>query len=919
MMELSYRLLTWLDVQRVLLRETHHGLSLPDQVKRMSCDSDALEIEIPAGATDVKEAVKQQLKNWFKAWYVDNDNGGVIQLDINDGKLPIEFIDSSDPILPRRTIRPFWEDVAYLNGSELSSRFQLLPNPFQPSSPHLIAFYSFKGGVGRTLHMAAYLIALIQEANRSSRPIKALMIDADLEAPGLTYWRDLNDQPISFSFLDFLEAYHYAQGDRDETMKFMAKEVRKSMKTFEHSTLFFLPACLSDHQLLDTPVLPEHIARGAGHSWGLSEAIFQLGSTLGVDFILIDLRAGLSEISSPMLFDPRIQRFVVTTAVEQSIKGTKLVLEQMSHLAPKQQDVLSGQYYDPVIIMSFLTEESKSLQSFYDTLNLLRESYIQTDDQEDVLTLSIIETDFAQELLYINSWREAESKLASTVMMNTALTWAKSQLEPIDLSHLPVPETDPDPQLKEAMKLRAVCQQYEFAENGEGEDLLVTDPLKNLAIAFQDDLPMAVSIGAKGAGKTFNYVQLSRLKYWEEFVKRLLGSAAEQPKHQSPIFPFLQSRSLKRKASEIVNRSRQTILDMTEQSFLPSEVNDRIRHALDQNLSELDWTQFWIKEIARVIGLDPSETVSVVTIDQALKQKAIRVVFMFDGLEDLFSEAAVNSSHQVALKTLITLPARLTELRDSSLGLIIFLRRDFLQYAMTQNSAQFENLYRSYSLSWDPDSFLKLVYWICTQAEIINTQKDNVVALNRGDLLSRLEQLWGKKLGSPTSNEAYSANWIFSALTDFQGRLQARDIVRFLYHAADIAVERKDEIQFDRWSRSRLLPPQAIRRALEPCSQKKVKEAKEEYPDFRLWFERIEQHYPTNERLVPFQPEDYQISPTELKMLKEMGVVYEDTDKNKTQFYMPEVFRAGLGFSLEKAARPRVVMLKRRAIGTNLL
>ena len=53
-------------------------------------------------------------------------------------------------------------------------------------------------------------------------------------------------------------------------------------------------------------------------------------------------------------------------------------------------------------------------------------------------------------------------------------------------------------------------------------------------------------------------------------------------------------------------------------------------------------------------------------------------------------------------------------------------------------------------------------------------------------------------------------------------------------------------------------------------------------------------------------------------MLEEIGVIYEDKTKNGiTCFYMPEIFRVGLGFGLDKSARPRVLVLKRKAVGSD--
>lgn len=79
---------------------------------------------------------------------------------------------------------------------------------------------------------------------------------------------------------------------------------------------------------------------------------------------------------------------------------------------------------------------------------------------------------------------------------------------------------------------------------------------------------------------------------------------------------------------------------------------------------------------------------------------------MFDWLEDIFTEIASSNQQQTALKSLTDdLPEKLSEIRQSNLGVIIFLRRDFLRYTITQNFSQFENLYRAYDLSWNQDSF----------------------------------------------------------------------------------------------------------------------------------------------------------------------------------------------------------------------
>ena len=63
---------------------------------------------------------------------------------------------------------------------------------------------------------------------------------------------------------------------------------------------------------------------------------------------------------------------------------------------------------------------------------------------------------------------------------------------------------------------------------------------------------------------------------------------------------------------------------------------------------------------------------------------------------------------------------------------------------------------------------------------MIGAEKDSIYSLSKENLIDELEKLWGKTLGIDKSKEAYTASWVFAALTDFNGRLQARDIVRLL-------------------------------------------------------------------------------------------------------------------------------------------
>ncbi|MGH2416107.1 MAG: hypothetical protein ACRDEA_20940, partial [Microcystaceae cyanobacterium] len=82
--------------------------------------------------------------------------------------------------------------------------------------------------------------------------------------------------------------------------------------------------------------------------------------------------------------------------------------------------------------------------------------------------------------------------------------------------------------------------------------------MKNLAANFQDELPHVVSIGAKGAGKTFNYIQLSRFKYWERFLNRI-DKTFPEGESKIHIFPLLESNNLKDNARNVIYKARSEV------------------------------------------------------------------------------------------------------------------------------------------------------------------------------------------------------------------------------------------------------------------------------------------------------------------------------------------------------------------------
>jgi hypothetical protein len=127
----------------------------------------------------------------------------------------------------------------------------------------------------------------------------------------------------------------------------------------------------------------------------------------------------------------------------------------------------------------------------------------------------------------------------------------------------------------------------------------------------------------------------------------------------------------------------------------------------------------------------------------------------------------------------------------------------------------------SFALRWNEEEALRLAIWLAESAGL--TVKGKIPeTMTTDEAKEFLVPVWGRKLGPDDSREARTAEWVIAALSVFLGQIQARDLVRFLRHAAASA---RNATATDR-----ILAPRAIRDAILPCSREKIDEIKQEIP-----------------------------------------------------------------------------------------
>lgn len=889
-------MISWLDVE-FALESYRADKGLPDWLVRYTVYQDELDLELADG--DKGQEVDDFLGVIFGARYADR----AIALESTPEfpRFIRVFVEESEDLEVSRKlgvqVPPTFRRIAAL--PESGGEFNVPDFPPDPS-PQIIAFYSFKGGVGRTTHLLAYLQALSMAKEKRS----ALVIDADLEAPGITSLlsHESSLPAATFSFIDLLAL---AQSDSsagwEESLGlatyFARRQVLGTSAQAGDPKSYYLPAFRSEEQAMRLDIRPEHLTGRSGQAWSLPTFLMRLAVNLEVDVVLLDLRAGYSELASPFLFDPRVKKMLITTPSSQSVDGTISILRQLSKIAKRTNPEIAQ---DPSVFVSFVLPELASSDFIGNIISRVQQSYPELGTDKNWPSIQALTTPFAQELLYLDSFNDAMTKLAPSALTRRMIDLVEFDLPPKEHG-VTADEVSIDGIRRQ---LTGLAEELEYAESGKGDRFLRIAPLRALAQQYPSAPPIAVIIGAKGAGKTYTYLQILRAGNWSGFVNEVSGGNAPE---QTRLWPVLYSTNLSGKAQEIVKESRlKTTKDVDIGTYLNSiQVADLIREALSQtDTDETWWRHRWFQILAASMGL-PTEPFNAAggLIINHLRLKQKQLVVMVDGLEDLFPDLARNSTQQVALRSLIQgVPSYLKEVPDNPLGILVFIRADLARVAIPQNYGQFSRLYDAFALQWNEEEALRLAVWLADSAGVRRPEGLEGVPperLTREEAKEALLPLWGRKLGTERSREARSAEWVIAALSDFKGQIQARDLVRFLRYSAEGSIQSS--------TADRVLNPTAIRNAIKPCSEKKIEEAVQEIPQLKAIFSKLLE---VSDLRIPFDAVEANLSTEDIRFLQNVGVVAELDGK----YYVPEIFRFGLGLRLSEGARPKVLSFARRLI-----
>ncbi|MEV0046767.1 AAA family ATPase [Nocardia rhamnosiphila] len=888
------RLFTWVDIdEHLALLATARGW--PTWLKSADCWWDGLELVVES-ATD-PEMVSSWLDETFGTGSTSRQDG-TLCLRLDDPRsrdftgLPVTMLPDDNYVEPRRVPALRERHITTATGSP----FERPEADNLPGDTHTVAFHSFKGGVGRTLHAVALADAIARQGRH------VLLVDADLEAPGITWMYRSQSGPEDFCYEDLIALLHAA----DDGVWHGAVEIGAAYlpnqqvgRYAANGRVTVLPA--TRRALLGPPrIEPTDLLVPERSPYFLTEAIAGLADKIGAEVAVVDLRAGGSELSAPVLLDPRVQRVFVTSLSHQSLSGTKTLIQQLISRAPTIQGtdpasaVVITQYRPEAHNAQLRAECSELSDVLSASLRPPRNSEageVAESVDRQVLSEPVL-SPFHERLLALPPSWDAVTAVLDACNVAEALAPLMPRPAPFAAEHAisECPEAATPAQWRHQLHDTARSLIYaEGAAMSSASGFLVTDALSKLLGDHRTEPPVALVVGAKGSGKTFMFAKACVAGTWEQFAT---GSGISDVRLRAPIIPVLESPNLEPGMTTPQDLRGSFAARWGETAPGTAQgIKDALRHGLSTlGTDEVGWRTLWLRCLALAAGVDrPDSSPDAVLTALAKKTSA---VFVIDGLEDLLQSMNSEASQTALRVLLIDVLNWLRALRGQPLGLVVFVRQDLVGRAVRQNSGQLLARYESYALRWDREEALRLALWVTVQADALPDDRvpADLTNLSYDDLVSALIPVWGWKMGTEKSREARSHLWVPAALGDFNNQVQARDVVVFLAEAA------KQSVSYDGWD-DRLLVPSAMRKALLECSTSKIEAIREENLEVGGLLRKLEEHAGIT---VPFDRDTVGLSLEQANFLVESGVFAKDPDG---QYWVAEIYRHGLGFGSGRRAR----------------
>ncbi|MDI1292989.1 MAG: AAA family ATPase [Methylobacter sp.] len=717
------------------------------------------------------------------------------------------------------------EDAAPLSWQDAVGMLSAGKTSFAKKPKHSIkrvVFYSYKGGVGRTT-------ALIQTAFQLTRQGKrVVLVDMDVEAPGLQALLPPIDKPVDEGLIDYLWERQTCFFDEHHQPKIELTNIIYSVKDSQsRRDLFIVPAGKIGQRYIQrlSILSTTHLFSANTDPWYQFEE--ELWKQYQPDIMLIDARTGLNEWGGLSLLQLADEAFVVLYPSQQNAEGICFVRNLLKELTGVQAKlVLSpipvGEAGDFLVkkIKPFLNliEDEEPISIYYD-LN------IAVSNQFPVEPALPYYAPLANQLLEISGVEDTATVLAES----NRLELIKSLNFP-ERNAASILDTDFDAIFQKTADFDRCLEDQVWVirgRKGTGKSTLYTlftQHRENAEKRSRGRLDNVTIISGHGVSNSFK----PNADVFSDIQKQITADDTDWLSlwRAYAVIRLYQSYP---EFSEIIKKAKLTGLLSRLKNFSTTEYSAwESKHTAK------------LLEFVNDIELNGLCRDAITRLNSHLKTKNQKIWLLYDDLDQDIKE---NTSWQK--EALGGLMRFIYDTNNNSLYQIrfkVFLREDIWSNLVFTNKSHFGDQ-RTLLLKWDEEDFFRLAYRLAIAGSdkfrnlanrIIPLPDNQLDECNIESLRQILSPLWG--LRRQKTQNAYVSTWVYSRLTDSSENTYPRSLTILLSRAKEVELQQS---QGKSVPTDHLLRWNSLTKGLEAASVERCDSIKNEYPELSEFFNNI--------------------------------------------------------------------------------
>ncbi|WP_053367814.1 MinD/ParA family ATP-binding protein [Bacillus sp. FJAT-27245] len=763
-----------------------------------------------------------------------------------------------------------------------------------------VAFYSYKGGVGRTTaltHVAAIL---------AKRGKKVLLVDLDLEAPSLhMIFKKMSPYP-NVGIVDYL--YERAYSPINQYQIHITDIFGEMHLEDTPGRLFVIPAGKINFPYVSKVDDLRVSTLQQKNIWGIFKD--DVISQIRPDVILIDSRTGINEWGAFSLFEAADDIILFMYPNEENIEGLGLVSEGLNVIKNTNKTV---NYVLSKVPSN--KEGKKRAELYWERIKSFNKQFVILENQEEDAKEDFIVDDLENE-------NEGEP-----IVIHYNSDIALSDAYPVEyLTSIYSPVANLIDEESEQNKLKIILSstnRWEIIESLEFETVDAKDERNDLSKVFQKtsdfdkfvDENTAVVHGQKGTGKTALYWML--LKHFEqskrlskgrlENVIAVSGHGHYSARPGKEEFRYIHHK-MKDKISWETFWRAYAVLRLYIENKLPvfrrgkfSQIYEILKKVGKNNRN---WTQEHTQVLLFfVTNIDLNILIKdyLLYINDEFKKKDQSIWLLYDDLDEDIEE---RSTYQFdVLAGLFYFIRSIDGQRLSNIKFKVFIREDIWERLNFTNKSHFNG--RDVLLQWTRIDFLRLAL---RQSLYSNQYKElvdkffpvqDIDNASEDSILNALQILWGMRR-EKNRNSKYVGRWVHERLTDASGTTFPR-VLGLLLSAA-----KEHELQYINQSHvtsptDRLLRSQSLNAGLIRAAKHRGSELREEYPELEQVFNRLSNFSDicTKNDLEILYKESFGKPGNSfdefISMIKNIGLASEDFIRGEIHYRFADMYVHGFG------------------------